>query len=128
VPTPSTMEPGKAPLRRPRSSTLVEQQALGQERAEDGSGELGQHVDDAVERLDPLDHDRGKRHRGVEVTTADDAEHDDQPEQQEGVDEPDDREVGAELSLTSSRYEQHDDAGDEKDQQKRADQLSKICG
>ena len=33
-----------------------------------------------------------------------------------------------ELGLASGRYEQHDDAGDEKDQQKRADQLSKICG
>jgi hypothetical protein len=109
-------------------AALILQQALGEQRAEHAAGELGQHVDHAVERPDPPDRHRGEGHGRVEVTAADDAEHDDQSEQQEGVDEPDDSEIRAELSLTPGRHEQNDDAADEEDQQKRADQLSKICG
>ena len=61
------------------------------------------------------------------MAAADDAEHDDQPEQQEGVDEADDREVRAELGLVAGRHEQHDHAGDEEHQQESADQLGEIC-
>jgi hypothetical protein len=62
------------------------------------------------------------------VPTADDAEHDNQPEEQEGVDQSDDGEVGAELRLTPGRDVQDNNAGDEEDQQQRANQLSQICG
>ena len=107
---------------------LVEQQTLGQQGAEDGTGELGEHVDDAVQRPDAADDDRRERDHRVEVPAADHAEHHDQPEKQERVDETDDSEIGPELRLTTGRNEQDDDTGDEEDQQQRADQLSQICG
>ena len=108
-------------------AALVEQQALGEQRAEHAAGELGEHVDRRVDRGDPFDRGRGQGHGGVEVAAADDAEHHDQPEQQEGVNEADDGEVGAELSLIAGGDEQHDDAADEEHQQESADQLGEIC-
>ena len=94
-----------------RGPALVEQQALGQQRAEHAAGELGEHVDHRVDRGDPFDRRRRQRHGGVEMAAADHAEHDDQAEQQEGVDEADDGEVRAELGLVAGRHEQNDDAG-----------------
>ena len=50
------------------------------------------------------------------MPTAGHAEHHDQAEQKEGVNEADNREVRAELSLVSRGHEQDDNAGDEKHQ------------
>ena len=61
------------------------------------------------------------------MPAADHAEHDDQAEQQESVDETDDGEVGAELRLVPRGDEQHHYGCDEEDQQEGADQLSKVC-
>ena len=60
------------------------------------------------------------------MPTTDHAEHDDEAEQQECVDETDDREIRAELRLVSRGHVQHDDAGDEEHQQECADQLGEI--
>ncbi len=109
-------------------AALVEQQRLGQQGAEDAARELGEDVDDGVDRVDPPDHRRRQGHRRVEVPAADDAEHHDQPEEEESVHQADDREVGAELSLVAGGDEQHHDAGDEEDQQESADQLGDVGG
>jgi hypothetical protein len=107
---------------------LVEKQALGEQGAKHGPGKLGEDEDHRVKRTDPFDRRRGQGHGGVEVPPADRAEHDDHPEERQTLNEADDRKVRAELGLASRRDKQHDDTGDEKHQQKGADQLSKICG
>ena len=107
-------------------AALVEQQGLGEQGAEDGPRELGEDVDERVERVDPPDHRRRQGHRRVEVAPADDPEHHDQPEEEEAVDQADHGEVGTELSLVAGRDEQHHDAGDEEDQQESADQFGDV--
>ena len=102
-------------------AALVEQQALGQQGAEDAARELGKDVDDRVEGIDPPHGGNRDGHRRVEVAAADPAEDLDHDEEDEAVDEPDDCEVGAELGLVAGRHEQRGDGGDEEDQKERAD-------
>ena len=65
-------------------------------------------------------------HRRVEVPTARHADADDQSEEHEEVDQAHDRVVGSELGVLAGRYVERDDAGDEEDQEQRADQFGDV--
>ena len=107
---------------------LVEQEALDGECAEHRSGELREHVDDRVDRVDLPQERGGRRDRGVEVTAADRAEGHDQREEHEALREADDREVGAELGRASGGDVKADDGPDYEDEEERPDQLRDVCG
>ena len=107
---------------------LVEQEGLDHERPEDAAGELGEDVDERVDRVDPPEHGRRQGHQRVEVPTADHAQGDDQPEEHERVDEPDDREVRAGLGARGGRDVEGHGRADREHQEHRADQLCYVSG
>jgi len=90
-------------------------------------GELGQHVDEPVDRVDPAKGDERPCHRRIEMPTGRDADARDQREQDECVGEPDNGEVGAELGRGAAGNVEHDGAGDDENEEHRSHQLCDVC-
>ena len=136
MPIASTMEPAKLPREQAAhvggavvgGATLVEQQPLGQQRAEHRSGELGEHVDDAVERLIRLIVDAASVTAGLKWPPLTTPNMPISPNSRKAWTSPTTAKSEPNWAWLAGGNEQHDDAGDEEDQQESADQLRKICG
>src|SRR5204863_4040550 len=85
-------------------ASLVEDEGLGQQRAENAARELGEDVDEPVDRVDPAERDERGGDGGIEMPAARHADADDQGEQDQEVREADDGEVGPELGVRAGGH------------------------